>query len=716
MKQILQNFATGETVLKEVPVPSVGAGEVLISANASLISPGTEKMLIDFGKSNLIQKAMQQPDKVKDVLQKVKTDGVFSTYEAVSSKLNQPFPLGYSHVGVIKEVGRNITDLQVGDRVVSNGGHADFVCVPRNLVAKVPGSVSDDEAVFTVLGSIALQGIRLVAPTLGETVAVFGLGTIGLLTVQLLIANGCRVIAFDFDKQRSDLAEKYGATTCLLHDGADVLGAAARLTNGRGIDAAIIAASTKSNDPVSQAARMCRKRGRIVLVGVVGLELNRSEFFEKELSFQVSCSYGPGRYDPAYEQEGVDYPFGYVRWTENRNFEAFLDLAASGKITGTDLITHRKDFSDAVAAYELLGPESGAIGVLLEYPKEQSIDKASSTVNVPGRSKSSASNPQGPVCAFIGAGNYASRVLIPAFKRAKVNLHTVVSNGGVSAAHQGEVHGFSHATTDVESVISNDEINMVVVATRHNTHAKFVAELLKAGKHVFVEKPLAITAKQLSEIESVYEPLGGQKIMVGFNRRFAPHVIKMKSLLDEVSDTKAIVMTINAGSIPAESWVQDRSVGGGRIIGEGCHFVDLMRFLIGADIVSVQCQLATSKNSQRELADRVIVLLGFADGSCGSIHYLSNGGKSFPKERIEAFAGDAVLQLDNFRTLRGFGWGGFKTKKSFKQDKGQEACANAFVDSVRNGSESPIPFKELIEVSKVCFEIDDFLNDALVVE
>lgn len=705
MKQILQNMATGETRLSDVPIPNYSKTSVLIQSTNSLISIGTERMLVEFGKASMLAKARQQPEKVKMVLEKIGTDGLAATIDAVKSKLDQPLPLGYCNVGRIIKVGQDAVDFQEGDRVVSNGPHASVVSVSRNLTTRIPDDVSDEEAVFTVLASIGLQGIRLAGPTLGECFVVTGLGLIGLLTVQLLRAHGCQVLGIDYDEAKLELARQFGAETVSLSKGEDPVDAGMAFSRGRGVDGVIITATTKSSYPVSQAARMSRKRGRIVLVGVTGLDLKRSEFYEKELSFQVSCSYGPGRYDSNYEDKGQDYPLGFVRWTEKRNFEAILDMMAEGRLDVQPLITHRFSFNDAIQAYETLSNNKQALGIILQYPdvpqKTLMVRQVILKEDVTFRADQ-------PVCGFIGAGNYASRVLIPAYKKAGAELHTIVSSGGVSAIHHGKKHGFHKASTDVSEVLDNDEINTAVVVTRHNTHARYVIDALTCGKNVFVEKPLALHNEDLNAIEKAYhehaEPVGA-RLMVGFNRRFAPQIVKMKTLLESVTQPKSFIMTMNAGAISADAWVQDREVGGGRIIGEACHYVDLMRYLAGAEIVSIQARRMGNHPGMPVTEDKAAIVLGFADGSFGTIHYLANGGKVFPKERIEIFAGDAVLQLDNFRKLRGFGWKNFKKMNLWRQDKGQNACAAAFLDSIRKGMPAPIPFDELLEVSRVTIEI-----------
>lgn len=713
MKQILQSLKTGVTKTAEVPCPAIQRGQILIRSSVTLVSAGTERMLVEFGKAGWIDKARQQPDKVRMVLDKIKTDGLMPTVEAVFNKLDQPLPLGYCNVGAVLDIGSGVTGFAIGERVVSNGKHAEAVCVPVNLCAKVPESVADEDAAFTVLGAIALQGIRLVNPTLGETVVVTGLGLIGLMTVQLLRAHGCRVLGLDFDPLKLALARQFGAETVDLGVGQDPLAAALVLSRGRGVDAVLITASTKSNEPVHQAAQMCRKRGRIVLVGVTGLELSRADFFEKELSFQVSCSYGPGRYDPNYEEKGQDYPVGFVRWTEQRNLEAVLDMMADGRIDVKPLISHRFEIDEAVQAYELVGGSAPSLGILLSYPSVSEKPDAilrNQTVNI-GPARPSVGK---ATLGFIGSGNYATAVLIPAFKAAGVRLKTVASAGGVSAAHAGRKFGFEKTTTATEEVFADPEINAVVVATRHDSHALQVCHALEAGKPVFVEKPLALTLDELSQVEVAYASAltAGQMplVMVGFNRRFAPQAVKVKSLLTALDAPKALVMMVNAGAIPSTHWTQDRAVGGGRIVGEACHFIDLLRYLAGSPIVDAQVVSLGNAKGLTGLGDTVTLTLRFADGSMGTVHYLANGHKSFPKERLEVFCSGRILQLDNFRKLKGFGWPGFAKMNLWRQDKGQKDCAAAFVRAVEFGGVAPIAFDELVEVSRVTIQIAEALS------
>jgi len=703
MRQILQSLKNGDTSVVEAPTPQNLAGHLLIQSNTSLVSAGTERMLINFGKANYLAKAQQQPDKVKQVLSKISTDGIIATFDSVKSKLDQPIPLGYCNSGVI--VGCESNEFKAGQRVISNGAHADFVRVPENLCAKIPDNVDDEEAAFTVIGAIALQGIRLISPSLGETVVVTGLGLIGLIAVQILKANGCRVLGIDYDTNKCALAEKFGAQTVNLSLKEDPITVAKRFSRGRGVDAVLITASTDSSEPMSQAANMLRQRGRIVLVGVVGLELSRADLYEKEISFQVSCSYGPGRYDPNYEAGGNDYPIGFVRWTEQRNFEAVLDMLSAGSLDVKPLITHRFDFSDAITAYNYLDSPD-ALGILLSY---RDIETSLESNEIELKERLPLQAGQAVVAGFLGAGNYASRVLIPAFKRTNVRLQTLVTSAGLNSRIHGSKNGFFVASTDEKSILESKIINTVVIATRHNLHADQVIAALEANKNVFVEKPLAITLDQLDQIEVTYNSLKSEnpRLMVGFNRRFSPYSSKLKSLLLNQSGPKVFVVTINAGAIPKDHWTQDPTIGGGRIIGEACHFVDLLRFLVGSKIVGFTATKIGDVPGVETRDDKVSITLSFLDGSIGTIHYLSNGGQAFPKERLEVFCNGAVLQLNNFRELKGYGWKGFRKKTSLSQQKGQVECVNAFVKSIENGGEAPIPFTELLEVSRICIEISN---------
>ncbi len=703
MKQLLQNLRDGTITVADVPAPRPGRQEVLIRTSRTLVSAGTERMLVEFGRAGLVGKARRHPDRVRQVVDKARTDGVVETLGAVRNKLDQPLAPGYCNVGRVMETGGDIGGFEVGDRVASNGGHAEVVAVPANLCARVPEPVSDAEAAFTVLGAIALQGIRLAVPTLGETVVVTGLGLVGMLAVQLLKAQGCRVLGIDPDPEKRKLAERFGAQTVDIAAGEDPVAVAERFSRGRGVDAVLITASTKSNEPVRQAAHMCRKRGRIVLVGVTGLKLSRDDFYEKELTFQVSCSYGPGRHDPDYEDKGQDYPVGFVRWTEQRNFEAVLDMMADGRIDVKPLISHRFSLDEAGKAYDLVAGPEPSLGILFTYPgADETPDDALKQRTViladPGGAAGRVA------LGFIGAGNYAASVLIPAFGATSAKLIAVASAGGVSCAHVGRKFGFEKTTTDSGTILSDTGINTVVIATRHDSHAELVCRALAAGKHVFVEKPLALTLEELAAIETAHADAlncgGNPVLMVGFNRRFAPHVRRMSELLDGVHVPKVFVMTVNAGAVSSDHWTQDAREGGGRIIGEACHFIDLLRFLAGSRIAESHACAMASPND-----DTATIQLKFDDGTIGSIHYLANGSRSFPKERLEVFAGGRILRLDNFRRLKGYGWPGAANMRLWRQDKGQKACAAAFVNAVEQGGPAPIAFDELVEVSRVTIEV-----------
>jgi predicted dehydrogenase/threonine dehydrogenase-like Zn-dependent dehydrogenase len=697
MKQVLQRLDNGQTYLLDVPVPAATGAKVVIQSRASLISAGTERMLVEFGRGNLLDKARAQPDKVRDVIAKVRTDGLLTTFDAVQSKLAMPIPLGYCSAGVVVDVGPGVSRFRPGDRVVSNGPHAEYVVVPHTLVAKIPDNVSLECAAFTPIAAIGLQGIRLAQPTLGETIVVYGLGLIGLLCVQLLRANGCNVIGIDRSPSRLELAEQLGARA--LDGGAvDVVAQVTALTDGRGADAVLLTLASDSDDPVRDAARMSRKRGRLVLVGVTGLNLARDEFFKKELTFQVSCSYGPGRYDPQYEEQGVDYPVGYVRWTEQRNFEAILGAMSSGQLDATPLITHRFDFSEAPRAYDLIAGSAPSIGVVLQYPETASANGAQRRIErvpnvVPAK---------GVVTAgVIGAGNFASRVLIPLLKQQGARLRTIVS-GGPSGAIAADSFGFERVTTDTDDVFSDPSIDTVFVITRHDTHASFVKRALESGKHVFVEKPLALTLDDLESVAKVARA-SDSLLMVGFNRRFAPLTREVVAEVSRRSGPLVVNITVNAGAIPREHWTQNAAVGGGRIVGEGCHFVDLARALVGHEIVRMDVTSASSATGE-SIDDVALMSLGFADGSIGSIAYLANGAKTYPKERVECFFDGRTLAIDNWRKLHRFGGRAPLFEMSKRQDKGHSAEVDAWLRSIKQGGPPPIPLDELIEVSRWSIE------------
>lgn len=697
MKQIIQDLKNGSTILAEVPAPFPADGEVLIKTVRSLVSLGTERMLVEFGQANLINKARQQPDRVKMVLDKVKTDGFSATLKSVKTKLDQPLPLGYSNVGVVVKTGKNIKGLKKGDRVISNGFHAEFVAVAENLTAKIPDGVDDDQAAFTVVASIALQGIRLISPTLGETVVVYGLGLIGLLAVKILQANGCRVIGIDIDPEKVNLAASFGAD--VINDSGDInaINQIEKMTGGVGADAVLITASAKTNAIISNSALFCRKRGRVVLVGVIGLELNRADFYDKEITFQVSCSYGPGRYDSSYEEKGHDYPIGFVRWTEKRNFETILNFLAAGRLNFSDLISDILPLEEYIKIYGDIN-NSKAIASIIKYSDNDAAPEHVISFSNEDQSTS------GRNIAVIGAGNFVSSTLLPAIKKNKSGLvKYIVSAHGLNAGILAKKYAITNAASDFDEVLKDDDVSLVIIATRHNMHARQTVNALRAGKSVFVEKPLALNNEELKKIVAAYdENIKNNKktsISVGFNRRFSPYAVKMKSALENINGPIAINATMNAGYIPNDSWVHDSEEGGGRIIGEACHYMDLAVFLTGSPIVSVN-MYGMGEKADISIDTAVISLL-HKNGSISSLNYFSNGSKGYSKERIEVYAGNKTMVLDNFKKLSFYG---FKRKDlKDRQDKGHNEQFRLLIDSHLKNSGSIIPFDEILNVSKASF-------------
>ena len=702
MKQLLQRMDTGETSLVDVPAPSIDTGpQLLVRTTATLISAGTERMLVDFGRASLVSKARQQPERVKQVLDKMRTDGIGVTLEAVRAKLDQPIPLGYCQAGVIADMGPGVSGFQLGDRVVTNGPHAEMVRVPETLAAKIPDQVDFEAAAFTPVAAIALQGIRLADPTLGETVVVYGLGLIGLLAVQLLVANGCRVIGVDRSESRLALGRQFGATT-IDASGGGVAEHVMAHTFGVGADAVLLTLASDSDDPVHEAAAMSRKRGRLVLVGVTGLKLRRDDFYKKELSFQVSCSYGPGRYDPTYEVRAVDYPLPYVRWSEQRNFEAVLQLMASGRVAPTPLITHRVAFEEAPSAYDIITTDPGAIGVVLTYP-----ETTPSPSEVPVRRIEVAPAEirrlsRHPRVAVIGAGNFATRVLLPILKDEGATIEMIATDAGVNAALAARRMGARWATTDVNDVMTGDA-DAVFVLTRHNTHAELTSRALAAGKHVFVEKPLALTKPELDGLEP---QLAGSSsiLMVGYNRRFSPLTRALRSAVEGRAGPMSVVVTVNAGFIPRDHWTQDVNVGGGRLVGEACHWIDLARALVGHPIADAQVITNFDKGG-RPLDDQAHVTIRFTDGSTAVVHYLASGASSYPKERIECFVDGKTFSIDNWRRLRQWGTGGQWWNPKRKPQKGHREEIRAFLAAVARGGGPPIPLDEILEITRWSIEL-----------
>lgn len=713
MHQITQDLKSGDTLLEEVPVPRVGAGKVLIRTHRSLVSLGTEKMLVSFGQASLLSKARQQPGRAKEVITKMKTDGIQPTLEAVFRKLGTPLPLGYSQAGEVVETGKGVTEFKPGDRVISNGNHAEVVAVPQNLVAKIPDGVSYEEAAFTVVGAIGLQGIRLIKPTFGETVVVIGLGLVGLITIQLLKANGCNAIGLDLDKSKVEKARTFGITA-VNSSTLDPMKFVEEQTDGIGADAVLITASTKSDTVIKQAAQMSRKRGRIVLVGVVGLDIDRSDFYEKELAFQVSCSYGPGRYDEEYEEKGHDYPLAYVRWTEKRNFEAVLEAIAKGQLDVKSLITERVPLKDYRQIYDNMDG-SKSIASILEYPVDETPDdiEKARTISIAETKFKGGSG----TIAIVGAGNFTQAMILPSLKKAEASIKYIVSSGGLSSTTLAKKYDVANSTTDFETVLDDPEVKGVLITTRHNLHAIMTIQALKAGKQVFVEKPLALKEEELNEIIETVE-VKGNTVTVGFNRRFSPHALKMKELVGKESGPMNVIATMNAGDIPPDVWVHDPEIGGGRIIGEACHYVDLITYLTGSKVNEV-CMQAMGENP-KENTDNASIFLKYENGSLGVINYFANGNKSYSKERVELFYQGKNLILDNFRKLYGYGFkSGFRLSNkilSTKQDKGHNRQFELLTKRWQEGGEPLIPFDEIINTTRATFAAIESLKQGEWVE
>ena len=719
MKQILQSFKTGEMWLAEVPAPLCKAKGAVVKTAASFVSAGTERMLAEFAKKGLIGKALQMPDQVKKVLRKMKTEGVFATLEKVQAKLDQPIPLGYSSAGVVVEAGRDCGALKVGDRVACGGAgfanHAEYAYVPRNLIVKIPDGVSFEDASCATVGSIALQGVRQCEVKLGETVAVIGLGLMGILAVQMLKASGCRVIGFDPNAGRCKLAEDLGCDKAVS---ANLEGEAMAFSVGNGVDAVLITAATHSDEPVTVAAEISKKKGRVVATGLVGMNLPRDQYYKKEVDFRLSCSYGPGRYDPVYEEQGIDYPFGYVRWTEQRNMAAFLQLVAEGKVTPSKLVTHRFEFDDALDAYQiLLGiKKEPYLGIVLEYQNDQvkglgEGEKIQRRVNLHCSPSPKTFTSDTVGVSFLGAGNFAKAVLLPTLKKVKdARFRGVSTATGMSAADTAKKYGFAFAATDQAEVMKDWETNLVFVTTRHDMHAAQVKAALDAGKYVFTEKPLCISEEQLVEVKGKGE--GEQRtdsdftsrVMVGFNRRFSPHAKMLKEYFAKRTLPLVMHYRVNAGSIPRDVWIQDPLTGGGRMIGEGCHFIDFMSFVCGAPVTKVQAMCIQTPNAAETPEDSISVNLQFADGSVGTLEYVALGDTTLPKEVCEIHGEGSTATMDNFCKTVCSGKLG-KRKLKGKQQKGFAEELAATVAAVKAGVEMPIPFAEIENITKTCFAV-----------
>jgi predicted dehydrogenase/threonine dehydrogenase-like Zn-dependent dehydrogenase len=709
VKQLLQNLRNGETRVVEVPIPTPQNGEALVQTAASLVSAGTERMLVEFAEKSLAGKARSRPDLVRQVLDKARREGLLSTIEATFNRLDQPIPLGYSSAGTIVKLGPGLQGFQVGERVACAGGnyavHAEFACVPRNLLARIPDGVDFEAAAFTTLGAIALHGFRQTGAQLGERVAIIGLGLLGLLSVGIVRAAGCQVFGIDLDARRVALAQQMGVVAVQREQAEE---RAISFSQGRGCDAILICADTHSSDPVELAGIIARDRARVVAVGAVGLQIPRKIYYEKELTFLNSRSYGPGRYDPSYEEGGKDYPIGFVRWSEGRNLQAILELMASGQLDVQPLISHRFPIENAPEAYQLITGKQHEpfLGVLLKYPEQEAAlpEKQLSATPTP------VAAPVQPVervrLGVLGAGNFASAVMLPALSKvSSLDLIGIASASGANAQHAAQRFGFRYACSDEQRIMNDEQINTVAILTRHNLHAPQVLAALAAGKHVFCEKPLAISPEELEAIrQQLSAPGDGQAplLMVGFNRRFAPLAQRLKAFFSVRSEPLAAIYRVNAGFVPLTHWLHDPLQGGGRIIGEGCHFVDFLTFLVGEAPIAVSAQALPDGGRYRE--DNAVLNLTFADGSLGTVIYLANGDKSFPKERVEVFAGGRVGVLDDFRSLELVQDGRRQhTTARLRQDKGHLSEWQAFMVALQDGGPPPIPYDHLWGVTQATF-------------
>ncbi|HEY3038747.1 MAG TPA: bi-domain-containing oxidoreductase [Pyrinomonadaceae bacterium] len=710
MKQLLQNLRTGEGTVAEVPVPVVQPGRVLVRTAASLISAGTERALAELGQKGLLGKARERPELIGKVWEKVKNDGLAQALDDVRDKLDQSHAVGYSANGIVIETANDVTEFRAGDRVACAGtdyaSHAQVISVPRNLCVRLPDQLSFEEGAFGTVGAIALQGVRLAEPTIGESVVVIGLGLVGQLTVQLLQANGCRVFGIDIDETRIQLARTSGADDgCIPNDAIQRVMAWSR---GRGADACIIAAAAASSEPIELAGEISRLKGRVVAVGMVGMNVPRNIYYPRELTLKVSLSYGPGRHDPDYEERGHDYPIAYVRWTEGRNIEAFLDLLAAGRLDVKPLITHRFSIEDARRAYEVISGRTNEkyLAVILTYDTEAVVNRRIENPSVARRAQPGSGNVR---VGLIGAGDYAQKVLLPNFKAAGAEFCSVASASGVSAHDVGTKYGFARFLSDAQSVIDDSEANLIVVATRHGSHAELTRLALEHGKHVFVEKPLALNDTELDRVLEAASNSQG-RLMVGFNRRFSPFAARARDIFAGRQSPLSIVYRVNAGRLPREHWTQDPSEGGGRIIGEVCHFVDLMQFLTDAPPTSVYAEGVAAGRGDIVGEDSVLITLQFGDGSNGVVAYLAEGDKSLAKERIEVFGEGKTFVIDDFRSARLYAGGREKKENLRQQDKGQPEEARVACAVVAEGKPAPITLEQLEATTRATFRIIDSLR------
>ena len=707
MKAVFQNYSTGQVDLIEVPAPLSRPNCVLVAVRASLISVGTERAMMEIARKSLLGKALARPDWVKQVIDKVQSDGLLETYRQARARLDLPVPLGYSAAGVVLETGQGVTGVAAGDRVACGGhphaSHAEVLCVPRNLCVPIPDGVSFEDASYVMLGAIALNAVRLAEPALGERVAVIGLGLLGLLAVQMLRASGCRVLGIDVAADKLELARQLGAAvTAAAQD--DVAAVAREFTGGAGVDTTLIFAAADSNAPVEQAAAITREQGKVLVPGLVKLELPRKVFFEKELRLVVPRAGGPGAADPGYENRGIDLPLPFVRWTEGRNLSAFLELVADGRVRVAPLTTHRFPIERALEAYALLERKTPAerppTGIVLTYPG------ATEPARVVHLAAPKPQPSKGPTIGvgLVGAGLFTRGVFIPILRKAGgLTLRGVATASGATARHAAETAGFAYCASDYRELLNDSAIDAVLIVTRHDLHARLASEALAAGKHVFVEKPLALNEEELRAVLAAYRAASpGRILMVGFNRRFAPAT---QSLLAQLGSGPAVVQcSVNAGAVPASSWVQDEQEGGGRIIGEVCHFVDLVHALGGGLTASVAA-VAMSEQSERPMQDTVAIMLRLDNGSIGSITYAANGDKSFPRERIEVFRGGAVGVIDNFRGYSLTRAGKTRRWKSMSLDRGHSAELQAFFDGIRRGR-SPVDVEDYATTTLATFCIE----------
>ena len=682
MKQIIQDIKSGKTILEEIPAPSIVHGEVLIQTKKTLVSTGTEKMLVNFGKAGYIGKIKQQPEKFKLAIDKIKSDGIKPTLEAIFRKLDEPIPLGYSNSGIVIGVGNGVKSIRVGDRVACNGYHAEIVSVPENLVAKIPDNVSYEDAAFTVVGSIGLQGIRLLNPTFGETIVVYGLGVIGLISAQILKSNGCNVIGIDLDEKKLKIADKLGIKT-INPDKQELHSKVNEFTSGIGADGVLITASSKNNTIINDSAKMSRKRGRVILIGVVGLDINRSEFYDKEIIFQVSCSYGPGRYDSMYEDKGLDYPIGFVRWTEKRNFNAFLGALSNGLINLKPLISKIVPLENYFDIYNNI--DDNSIANIIKFDNEnEDFNKNLISVN------KTIYNPTKAIIGIVGAGDFTSSTLLPNLKKIKTQIKYIVSAKGLRGTLLAKKYNIDNSSTDFNQLLNDKDITGVIISTRHNLHSTQVIESLKANKHTFVEKPLAINLEQLLDIKKVFEK-SKASLMVGFNRRFSPLSIYAKKVLGENPGPINVIATMNAGFLPSDHWTQDIDIGGGRIIGEACHYIDLISFLSSSRVKSI---LMTPSGLNTNLnSDNGTITLKYDNGSLGVINYFSNGHKSYSKERIEIYQSGKNIIIDNFKKINFFGYNN-RSQNNY-QDKGHYNQFKNWNSFLVTGGEPLIKFESL---------------------